>query len=171
MYGFGVSVKDGNPNAGRIHPYAFIFEDFLRFPDHFHFFFGVAVVLKRVDVGDRVKCDLNGVNFRLDFFSVHKAESLFGQFVDSGRAGTRHRLVRSNIDALQTNRIIDRLQSDNHLDGGTIRISHNVSCKSVLDSMSIDLGDNQGHVVVVSERRRVVDHDGSRECGSFAMFR
>ena len=57
---FAVTVKDRHPDTGRVNLDTVIAKDFLGFPDHFHFFQGVAIVLKVTNMRNHIECNLRG---------------------------------------------------------------------------------------------------------------
>ena len=65
-----MTVEDRHPHTGRIHKNVGVPQNLLRFPNHLHFFAGIAVVLKIVDVGYRIKCNLLWIYRWLWRFSV-----------------------------------------------------------------------------------------------------
>ena len=62
--------KNGNADTGRIDTDGLVTHDFLGFPYHFHFFLGVTVVLKYVNMRQNVKRDLFGIDGKDCLFAI-----------------------------------------------------------------------------------------------------
>ena len=65
-----VSDRDRHTNTRGTNLHLLVAEDLASLVHHLHFFAGIAVVLKVVDVGYRIKCNLLWINFWLWRFSV-----------------------------------------------------------------------------------------------------
>ena len=107
MHSFRVAIKNGHTHSRRIHHDGIIFKNLARFPDHFHFFLGITVVLEHIDVWQYVKGDLFRVNLGFNRLSIQQTGSLAGKFFNRLFTGTGNSLVGRHIDATDTDSILD----------------------------------------------------------------
>ena len=161
MNRFRVAKEHGNPHASRIHLNAVVFENLLRFPDHFHFFTGVAVVLKGVDVWQHVKRDPFWIHFNFSFFPIEQLRRLLSELLNSFFSRATHRLIGRDIDALNTYRIANRLERHQHLYGRTVGVSNNAALCVTHNGVRVDLGYNERNIFVPSKMRRIVHNNTS----------
>ena len=63
--GFGMAIKNRNPHGGCRNADGIIFQDFSRFVDHLHLFFGIPVVQERINVRQTVESDWMGIDLAL----------------------------------------------------------------------------------------------------------
>ena len=108
---------------------------------------------------DGVECDLLGVALDLQRTAIQQHASFVALILQphSSRAG--HGLIGADVDALNTNGVVDRLQRNKHLNGRAIRIRDDARDCIVGNRLGIDLGNDQRNVVVVAKVRGIVDHD------------
>ena len=78
MQCLGMSVKHGDTNTGRIYQYIVIFKYLCSFPNHFHFFFRIAIFLKCIDLWNCIECYLHWMHVRFCTFCIKKVCCLFG---------------------------------------------------------------------------------------------
>ena len=167
MQSLGMPEEYWHPNCRRIHLYRCITHYFLSLPHHFHFFLGVAVILKNVDVRQDIESNLLRVNLTFNIFCIQQVGCLFGKLFNSLLTRPGDRLIGADVDALDTNSIIDRLQRHQHLDSGTVGVGDDAVFLIVGNFFRIDLGHHQRNLVVVAVLGGVVDHhtSGSRRLG------
>ena len=96
-------------NRCRVNQNGVVTHDFLGFPGHFHFFFGVIVVHKDIDLRDRIKSDLAAEGFWRDFTRAQQIGCLLSQLFHSRFTRTRNRLISTYINALNANSVLDWL--------------------------------------------------------------
>ena len=75
------------------------------------------------------------------------------------RAGTGSSLVGGHHDALDGGEVVKRLQRDDHLDGGAVRVRDDAGMPGHV--LGVHLGHHQRHVLIHAEGAGVVDHDGA----------
>ncbi|SOO23411.1 hypothetical protein XFF6991_280070 [Xanthomonas phaseoli pv. phaseoli] len=154
---FGVAIEHRHAHRGGVHLDAVVAEDLAGFPDQLHLFLGVAVVLEVVDVRNQVKGDLHREPLRVDVLEAQQLAGLLAQFFHRRAPAAGDRLVGRHIDALDAVGAVDRAQCHQHLHGRAIGVGDDAA-RALLERFRIDLGNHQRHVVVVAERRRIIDH-------------
>src|SRR5210317_2320561 len=115
MDGFGVSEERRNSYGRRIHQNSVIAEDFACLPDHFHFFFRIAVIEENVDMRDGIESNLFRITLDLQRTPVQQRRRLSHELLDGAASGTGYGLVSSDVDTLNTDGVVDRCQRNNHL--------------------------------------------------------
>ena len=101
-----------------------------------------------------------GGDFQLVLGSaVQESASLIVQLGHGRRAGAGSGLVGGHHDALDGREVVERLQRDDHLDGGAVRVRNNAIMPRHI--LRVHLGHHQGHVLIHAEGAGVVDHHGT----------
>ena len=108
---------------------------------------------------DQVEGDPLGELLVLHLVGDEYGARLREQFVHAFLAGAGDRLVGRDDETLDRGMIVQRLQRNNELGRGAVRIGDDVLLREALDSVGIDLGYDQRNVAVVAPGRRIVDHD------------
>ena len=83
------------------------------------------------------------------------------QLVHAFLPGTRDGLVGRDDDALDLELVVQRLQRDDHLDGGAVRIGDDVALPEVAQSFRVHLRHHQRNVRLHTKMAGVVDHDAA----------
>ena len=91
-----------------------------------------------------------------------KAELQLGHSSSTGTGGT---LVRSYMNALDMRDILQRLEYNNHHNRGTVRIGNDTT-GTVQSILGIAVRHHQGHIIVHTESRRIINHHSTvfRNC-------
>ena len=148
--------ENGDAHASRGHCDVGV-EDLSRLGRHLPFFLGRAVVHEDVAMRDHVEGDLFGEMLGFERIVDVDRAGLVEQFVHRGAAGSRHRLIRRDDDALYAGDVVQRLQRDDHLDGRAVRIGDDAALRVLCDRLGIYLRHDQRHVRLHAEARGVVD--------------
>ena len=146
-------------HAGGVHLDVGI-EDLLHLDRHLPFFLGVTVVHEDVDMRDDVEGDLLGEFHRLDRIGDEHRARLAEQFVHRVFARARHRLIGRHHHAFDLGLVMQRLERDDELRGGTIGIRDDALLDAV-ERGSIHLGHHQRHFAVHAPSAGIVDDDGA----------
>ena len=160
-----MAAQHGHAHAGGSNLDAVVAEDLLGFDDHLPLFLGVALgdvvevvaVDEDVDVGDAVEGDLMGEGFGLEVLAGEVLAGLDLQLLHALGTGARGGLVAAHDDAVDVAQGAQRLEGDDHLDGGAVGVGDDAVVLG--DRRGVDLGDHQGDVGVDAEGGGVVDHD------------
>ena len=125
-------------------------------------FLGVAVVEEHIDVGESVERDGRGELLGCD------AVDAVLEVVEALHARAGNRLVGGIDDALDAVLVIEGFEGDDRLYGGAVGVGDDALVP--LDILGVDLGDDEGDIVVhtplaavVHNHRSRFDEDG-REC-------
>ena len=125
---------------------------------HLHRLLRVDVWLEHVNlrdevVGQLVRELLDGLHLaRLYQFAI-----LLLQLLHGGGTGTTGTLVRRHANAADVAQLLERLQHDDHHDGGAVRVGNDAAW-ALAGILSVALGHHEGHIVVHAESTRIVDH-------------
>mmetsp|Transcript_21035 Transcript_21035/g.48585 ORF Transcript_21035/g.48585 Transcript_21035/m.48585 type:complete len:260 (+) Transcript_21035:306-1085(+) len=143
--------------------------NFSRFPSDFHFFLGVSIFLKFVNVWNDIKGKWMSEDFVFGRSSIQHNPGTSLEFVHSRLSGTRCSLVGAHKNLFQSKCLVQRPKGHETDGRRTIGIGDELG---TLGTLSVDLRYHQGNVVLVTKRRRVVNHNGTifslRNC--FSMF-
>ena len=104
-----MTIKHGHTDTSGVNSDGFVSENFLSLPNHLHFFSGVTIFKKSIDVRNHVECDLSGVHLWLSFFAVQKSRRLPGKLFNVVFTRAANRLISCDIDSFDTRYIVDRL--------------------------------------------------------------
>mmetsp|Transcript_21036 Transcript_21036/g.48588 ORF Transcript_21036/g.48588 Transcript_21036/m.48588 type:complete len:231 (+) Transcript_21036:306-998(+) len=168
--GFRMSTNRGNPNGCATDWEVFgQSANFSRFPSDFHFFLGVSIFLKFVNVWNDIKGKWMSEDFVFGRSSIQHNPGTSLEFVHSRLSGTRCSLVGAHKNLFQSKCLVQRPKGHETDGRRTIGIGDELG---TLGTLSVDLRYHQGNVVLVTKRRRVVNHNGTifslRNC--FSMF-
>ena len=83
-----MTVKNRHAHTGSTQRQIGNFKNLATFPEHFHFFFGIAVILKYIDLRQTVERDLLGEYRRGDLFLFENSQGLPSQFLNGAAART-----------------------------------------------------------------------------------
>ena len=86
-----------------------IFHDLLGLIDHFHLFFGVAVLQENVDLRQAVKGNLVWVNLFLNLLRIQDGAGLTQKLIDGFEAGAGNRLIGGNDDPFDAGCVMNGL--------------------------------------------------------------
>ena len=81
------------------------------------------------------------------------------EFLDRSRPRAGRRLVGAEDDPLQAGVVVDRLEHDERLHRGAVRVGDDAVVGG--DRLRVDLGDDERHIRLHPPAGRVVDHDGA----------
>ena len=98
------------------------------------------------------------IHLDFDVLMIEQCAGLFGEFVDRLLAGAGHRLISRHVDARDSNRILDRLERNQHLHGRTIRIGNDAAILVLRNGVRIHLRHDQRDIAVIAEVRSIVDY-------------
>src|SRR5690606_31736889 len=101
-------------------------EYLLGFDHHLPLFLGRAIVEKAVDVRNHVEGDLLGELARFRLVADEYRAALLEQLVHALLARAGDRLIGADHDTLYSSRVVQRLESDDHLRRGAIRVRDDV---------------------------------------------
>mmetsp|Transcript_4099 Transcript_4099/g.8266 ORF Transcript_4099/g.8266 Transcript_4099/m.8266 type:complete len:213 (+) Transcript_4099:398-1036(+) len=128
------------------------------FPRDFHFFLGVSIFLKLVNMGNHVKGQGMRKDFVFHLFPVQQGSGAFLQFIHTGLSGPTGGLVCRHDDFFQSKEFVEGPQGHETNGCGTIGIGNQLG---LFGFFSINLGYNQGNILVVTKCRRIVNANGS----------
>ena len=158
--GLAVTVEDGDAHRGGGDPERLIVQYLLGLLDHLPLLFGIAVVEEDVDVREHVERDWVG-----ELLGSLPRDAVL-EVVVSRDARARDRLIGGVDDALDAEGVIERFERHHRLDGGAVGVGDDALVP--LHVLGIDLGDDEGDVVVhaplaavVHDHRARLDEDGS----------
>src|SRR5690348_1312791 len=107
-----MAVEDRHADRGGADPDGGVLEDLPGLPDYLHLLPRVAIVLEPVYVRDAVEGDLLRYDVRLDRpLAAQQRDRLLGQLLYCLAAGPGDRLVGSHVDALDSDGVVNRLES------------------------------------------------------------
>ena len=170
MHRLGVPVEHRHAHCGRIDQDGVVFHDFLGFPHHFHFLLGVAVFHEHVDLRQHGERDAFRVYLDFDILLIEQRAGLRGQFINRFLAGAGHGLVCRDVDARDAHRILDRLQSNQHLDGRAVWVGDDATVLVLRDGMRVHFRHHQWNIFVITEMRGVIDHHATGCRGERRIF-
>mmetsp|Transcript_40146 Transcript_40146/g.61715 ORF Transcript_40146/g.61715 Transcript_40146/m.61715 type:complete len:246 (-) Transcript_40146:222-959(-) len=132
--------------------------DLTRFPSDFHFLLGVSILLEFVDLGNDVEGKRVGKDVVLDFLAVQVVLRARCEFVHARLSGTARCLVGGHDQTFHTELLDQRPNGHESDGGGTIRVGNQFGFFGLL---SVDFGDDERDVFLVTEGGRVVDNDST----------
>ena len=92
-----------------------------------------------------------------DGLAVEQLAILLLQLVHRSRSGTARTLIRRHADALDVAQLLQRLQRHDHHNRRAVRVGDDAT-RTVQRVLGVALGHHQRHIVVHTERTRIVDH-------------
>ena len=153
-----MTIKNRHTNTRRVNLNIVVFKDFLRLPDHLHFFFGVAIVHNLVNLRHRIKGNLRRHNVHFNRLPIEQACGLRRQLFNPTGARTRNRLVRGDINSCNAYRVMNWLQSSNHLNGRAVWVGDNITRGVIGHPMGVYLRHYQWNFVVITKARCIIDN-------------
>jgi len=118
------------------------------FPDDFHFFFGVSVFLKRIDMWDEIKSDVVGKVFYFWGFSRKICLGIVEEFLHSFGSGSTGSLVGGHNDFLDPIFFIDWIEHHCCNSRGTIGICYDFC---ISNRVKVDLRNDQRNRFIISK--------------------
>ena len=146
-------MVDGDAHGGGGDAQGLIVQYLFGFLYHLPFLFGVAVVEEYVDMRQHIERD--GIGELLGRF----ARDAVLQVVVSGDARAGDRLIGGVNYALDAESVVKGLKGDDSLNGGAVGIGDDAFVP--LHVLGIDLGDDEGNVVVHTPLAAVVHDHGA----------
>ena len=117
-----MSAIHGYAHTGAAGLEACMMHDLAAFIFQFHFLLGVAVLEKRIDVGQGVESDLVWVHLGLHFAPAGESLDLLFQLNNSLRAAAADGLVGGGKNPFYAECLVQRVQGHQRDDGGTVRV-------------------------------------------------
>jgi len=133
--------------------------DLAALPSHLHLLLGVEVVLEDVDMWDKIEWQRMGEDLVLrdrSFGTVYNLLRSVPQLVHSFLSGTRGCLIGGHDDLLEAEPLVKRKQRHDADGGRAVRVCNNL-VRILASSVSIDLWDAKSNILIITERRRVVN--------------
>ena len=130
--------------------------DLARLVDDLDLFLVVPVGLWPPAAGDDVVGELPRIDAGLRLGAGGDRLRLLVELVDQGLAGARRGLIGRDQDAFNTHLLVQRAEDDGKRDGAAVGIGDDALVAR--DVVPVDLGHDQGHVLLHPPGRAVVDH-------------